>query len=802
MKTSILIITFALHTLTMLAQQFQSKFELTLPDSVAGTELKWTDFDNDGLLDALVLATKSNGDQFLLTYKTDMLQGPQWQSATSTAFKNAAIFLCDVNRDNFIDIILSGNRLGVPATHALLNQGDFTFLSEAMIHASGKVLRLADVDSDGYRELIVAQTVPDPAVVIYSHIAGSWQAVHDAIKVEATSVEVFDFDKDGDNDLFVSGKRPDHTPVTTLYDNRGHLSFQSRATLPAVEGSTCLADLDHNGSFDVVLAGKDQAGNNISMMLLNKQGNFDVKYLPVTLDNIQVLAADFNSNGLCDMHYLGVDPAGDTENIIVSDDGANTVHLPAVRLQSQAFGDFDKDGDLDLMQATEIATGVKLVVLENRTALNGAPGLPVNPIGALLYNKLFVYWQRPQDDHTPVESLTFDIGLQTSQQEWISPEFDLLSNKRLTVTHGNLGSKNYLLLPAPSSAVSYLIQSVDNSFHASGKSAGPCEICTATVAVEKIQACGREEVTLQAPANALWFSFSRGFLGESAAWHYNPTASDTVFSVTPAPGEVCAAIKLYLVEVSSTLVKKTKDTRYVCEGADVPFSVEPGWMSIAWSSHVKGFISNAPAITYRVLQHDSVTVRLSDNAGCVIERTTALVISKPPVTLNAETFQIIRGQQVQLGASGGAGYHWSPATGLRDTDVAAPIASPVEDTQYIVTVTDSLGCTANASVLVLVEGTAFVPNLFTPNNDGKNDVLKIYGLTSIKDFSFTIHNREGARVYETRDTREAAAEGWNGTTMGTIQAGGVYYWKVKGQYPSGRPLLLNGKSSGSVVLIR
>ena len=104
--------------------------------------------------------------------------------------------------------------------------------------------------------------------------------------------------------------------------------------------------------------------------------------------------------------------------------------------------------------------------------------------------------------------------------------------------------------------------------------------------------------------------------------------------------------------------------------------------------------------------------------------------------------------------------------------------------------------------MVLVEETAFVPNLFTPNHDGKNDLLKIYGLGQVSSFTFTIYNREGNRVYHTENVLDAITQGWNGTAGGVEQPGGVYYWSVTGQTLAGKALQLNGRKSGSIVLLR
>jgi gliding motility-associated-like protein len=130
------------------------------------------------------------------------------------------------------------------------------------------------------------------------------------------------------------------------------------------------------------------------------------------------------------------------------------------------------------------------------------------------------------------------------------------------------------------------------------------------------------------------------------------------------------------------------------------------------------------------------------------------------------------------------------------------VASPLTSIQYTVTGDDSLGCVDQANVNIIVEGAGFIPKLFTPNDDGTNDQLRIYGLPAVEEFSFSIYNREGVMVFKTTDVNEASQRGWDGTKNGSKQPAGVYFWKVSGEAASGGTILLNGKNSGSIVLVR
>jgi gliding motility-associated-like protein len=193
---------------------------------------------------------------------------------------------------------------------------------------------------------------------------------------------------------------------------------------------------------------------------------------------------------------------------------------------------------------------------------------------------------------------------------------------------------------------------------------------------------------------------------------------------------------------------------------------------------------------------------MSNPEGCKLTRKTAVKISQPQIEVTDDNYKILKGEEVQLSASGAATYAWTPASGLSSVNVPNPIASPGTTTLYTVTGYDSLGCTDQTNVNVIVEGAGFIPNLFTPNDDGKNDELKLYGMPAVKDFVFSIYNREGSLVYRTTDVSDAMARGWDGTRSGTKQPPGVYYWKVKGEVSSGDRILLNGKDAGSIVLVR
>jgi gliding motility-associated-like protein len=157
-------------------------------------------------------------------------------------------------------------------------------------------------------------------------------------------------------------------------------------------------------------------------------------------------------------------------------------------------------------------------------------------------------------------------------------------------------------------------------------------------------------------------------------------------------------------------------------------------------------------------------------------------------------------------------YKWYNSAGtLMATIVSDSTFTPVTPGDYYVVVTNSIATdltlysdtTANTvgSDTVNVNPKPnteeiFVPNAFTPNGDGHNDLLRPINLNNepVTQFKFAIFNRWGQRIFESRDP----LSGWDGRMLGTEQPTGVYVWQLQYQFPQG-PLT---NHSGTVVLMR
>ena len=123
---------------------------------------------------------------------------------------------------------------------------------------------------------------------------------------------------------------------------------------------------------------------------------------------------------------------------------------------------------------------------------------------------------------------------------------------------------------------------------------------------------------------------------------------------------------------------------------------------------------------------------VNDTVGCPKPKTDTIVVTViPPIKADAgKDISVLPQQPAQLNATGGTSYAWSPSTFLSDANIANPIATldnTVDSMIYTVRVSDG-SCFANDQVVVKVYRTGpdiLVPSAFTPNADGKNDIIPL-----------------------------------------------------------------------------
>ena len=186
-----------------------------------------------------------------------------------------------------------------------------------------------------------------------------------------------------------------------------------------------------------------------------------------------------------------------------------------------------------------------------------------------------------------------------------------------------------------------------------------------------------------------------------------------------------------------------------------------------------------------IVTTDSVTVVPLDNLTVFAGDDTSILAGQP-FTLHAR----------DLDNGGFNSYRWTPPTGLDNPNSPDPVATINQEQTYTVTATTGSGCSATDAikVVVLQHADIFVPNAFTPNGNGHNDVLRAWPV-GMRDLEyFAVFNRFGQQVFLSHN----AGEGWDGRIDGQPQPPGTYVWMVRGTDLNGKPV----EHKGTVLLIR
>jgi gliding motility-associated-like protein len=155
-------------------------------------------------------------------------------------------------------------------------------------------------------------------------------------------------------------------------------------------------------------------------------------------------------------------------------------------------------------------------------------------------------------------------------------------------------------------------------------------------------------------------------------------------------------------------------------------------------------------------------------------------------------------EPVQLDARGEPGmqYNWSPLTGLDHGDIEKPVATYDKDQLYHLYTVTNKGCKKQTQIFIKrwAGPDLYIPNAFTPNNDGVNDVLRVK-VVGIKSFGYlAVYNRWGQMVYRTTNYHD----GWDGTAGGLPCRAETYVYIVQATDYKGKPLV----RKGTVILIR
>lgn len=296
----------------------------------------------------------------------------------------------------------------------------------------------------------------------------------------------------------------------------------------------------------------------------------------------------------------------------------------------------------------------------------------------------------------------------------------------------------------------------------------------------------------------------------SSATVSNPIASpteSTTYTLLVSNGVCIDSVKQTILIFTDALTVQGDDV--LCPGDTLQLQVtnnQPNQqLTFSWqpmSQIISGGNTATPLVS--PVQNTTYIVTATNSIGCVFTDSIRIDVlsSLPGVDAVANPDTITFGDSTQLDLiqlQNVVSINWQAHPTLSATTIAHPTAKPTQTTTYYVEVADSQGCRKRDSVVVVVLKTPcessniFIPNGFSPNGDGKNDVLYLRG-NNISNIYFVVYDRWGQKVFESREL----AKGWDGMYKGKQLDPAVFAYYAEGECVGGEQFFVKG----NVTLIR
>jgi gliding motility-associated-like protein len=229
----------------------------------------------------------------------------------------------------------------------------------------------------------------------------------------------------------------------------------------------------------------------------------------------------------------------------------------------------------------------------------------------------------------------------------------------------------------------------------------------------------------------------------------------------------------------------------ICRGDSILLKASSNVL-VSWVGFGSEIIKVSPAST------TTYTAVAMNNAGCTDTASLTIEVKDFRVQLTASANSVFSGANVQLNASAATPFSvvsWTPASLFQGSVALRPVIV-VDSTVWVTVMAQSNnGCRDSAGMLITADPMAdvYIPNAFTPNGDGRNDVFKILG-GQFQSFDLKIFNRWGELVFATTER----TRGWDGKQGGREQPSQVYVWVLTAKPKSGG--LVSRK--GTITLMR
>lgn len=486
---------FLIETATMASQPFEVA-QAGLP--IVGGPVAWGDYDNDGDLDIAQTGSFNYSPPYQIITQLYRNEGNGTFTTLNVGFTPIAygdLRWFESNNDGHLDLIVTGatsSSLTQPQARLFINSGNGTFTASSanFIGLKASSVDCADYNRDGWVDILIAgqdDTGAAYTLLYRNNGDGTYTNVAAGLPgIWAGIVRFGDIDNDGFSDIFLAGNTNPtaSTRISAVFHNLGNDNFINiNAGFEGIGWAAAnWGDYDGDGDQDIVIMGVKSDNTSFTKVFRNN-GNLTFTDINATLPQGLCVGAvewgDYDNDGDLDLLLTGGVCAGaggvtrvyrNDGNGVFTDvqPGMEPAYYPGV-----AWGDYNNDGKLDALVTGYHCCGDAIISKLYRNLVdivNTVPTAPTNISSSVTGNNATLSWSPSTDALTPTASLTYNvkIGLQSNDISTLSPLSSLATGYRRVVLKGNAGHPtSYTINGLPDGTYYWRVQAVDNTFSGS-----------------------------------------------------------------------------------------------------------------------------------------------------------------------------------------------------------------------------------------------------------------------------------------------------------------------------------------------
>jgi len=452
------------------------------------SDVAWGDYDGDGDLDVIIAGLNTANEGITRIYKNE---GNDTFSEL-TGLNVPGTFVGDIawgdyDADGDLDILIQGYTDAAEITKIYNNTGNDNFVDGGITFpelVDGSV-SFADYNNDGYLDILIAGYDGSTyKAVVYRNngdatFTDSGIALPGAIK---SAYEWGDYDNDGDLDIFITGLDFDGNLISKLYTNNGDETFTGtlNSFTGAWLGDAAWGDYDSDGDLDILLSGYSVTTERIAKLYKNYgDGSFTEQTLAglTGVSHSSTIWGDYDNDGDLDV-FIGGTYEGSGEWVRVTDvfinNGNNTFTAAGLDFSADVFwgesawGDYDSDGDLDLICCgfDDLGGSNTIIYRNDNNTPNTTPESPQSLISEVTDNDVSLNWDAATDNETASAGLTYNAYIRNEIGDIIWNSMSVLADGyRLVPALGNAQQNtNWTIKDLNNGNYFWSVQAVDNNF--------------------------------------------------------------------------------------------------------------------------------------------------------------------------------------------------------------------------------------------------------------------------------------------------------------------------------------------------